>query len=153
MTRSTGLARIVQTSLDVGSTRSRKKKQALLAELLRELAPDEVPVGVAYLSGVLPQGRIGLGKTFEGMTDEVLAWQTEHLGALEIGRERHVVHVRPETVVEIALSDVQASPIYPAGMALRFARVKRYRTDKSAKDAATIDEVRAIFDRGHRPPP
>ena len=89
-----------------------------------------------------------LGKTFKGMSDEMLAWQTERLGALALGREGHVVHVRPELVVEIAFSNVQASPIYPAGMALRFARVKRYRPDKAAADAATIDEVRAIFEAG-----
>jgi len=89
-----------------------------------------------------------LGKTFKGMTDDMLRWQTEHFGAIAIGREGHVVHVRPETVVEIAFSNVQASPVYPGGMALRFARVKRYRPDKAAADAATIDEVRAIFERG-----
>ncbi|HJL15208.1 MAG TPA: ATP-dependent DNA ligase [Sandaracinaceae bacterium LLY-WYZ-13_1] len=93
-----------------------------------------------------------LGKTFKGMTDEMLAWQTERLHALALGREGHVVHVAPELVVEIAFSDVQASPQYPAGMALRFARVKRYRTDKTAVDAATLDEVRRIFEHGHRAP-
>ena len=91
-----------------------------------------------------------LGKTFKGMTDAMLEWQTEHFGKLALGRGGHVVHVKPETVVEIAFSDVQASPVYPAGMALRFARVKGYRTDKAASEAATIDEVRAIFERGHR---
>ena len=75
-----------------------------------------------------------LGKTFKGMTDEMLAWQTTHLQALALGEEGYVVHVKPELVVEIAFSDVQQSPTYPAGMALRFARVKRYRTDKSASD-------------------
>ena len=87
-----------------------------------------------------------LGKTFKGMTDAMLTWQTKHLGALELGREGHVVHVKPETVVEIAFSNVQASPIYPAGMALRFARVKRYRPDKRAEGAGTIDAVRALSD-------
>jgi DNA ligase-1 len=91
-----------------------------------------------------------LGKTFKGMTDEMLTWQTNHLHALALGEEGHVVHVKPELVVEIAFSDVQQSPTYPAGMALRFARVKRYRTDKSAADAATVDEVRAILAHGHR---
>ncbi|WP_106094894.1 ATP-dependent DNA ligase [Enhygromyxa salina] len=86
-----------------------------------------------------------LGKTFKGLTDELLKWQTEALLAREIGREGHVVHVRPELVVEIAFNDVQASPHYPAGMALRFARVKRYREDKSAAEADTLDAVRAIF--------
>ncbi len=88
-----------------------------------------------------------LGKTFKGLTDKLLRWQTRELLAREIGREGHIVHVRPELVAEIALSDIQASPQYPAGMALRFARVKRYRDDKTAVDADTIDTVRELFDR------
>ena len=87
-----------------------------------------------------------LGKTFKGLTDELLRWQTEKLLALETGRDGHVVHVRPELVVEIAFNDVQESPRYPAGLALRFARVKRYRTDKPASEADTVAAVRAIFD-------
>jgi DNA ligase-1 len=90
-----------------------------------------------------------LGKTFKGMTDEMLRWQTERLLSLEIGREGHIVHVRPELVVEIALDGVQASSHYPGGLALRFARVKRYRTDKSADQADVIDAVRAIHARTH----
>lgn len=86
-----------------------------------------------------------LGKTFKGLTDALLKWQTEALLAREVGRQGHVVHVKPELVVEIAFNDVQASPHYPAGMALRFARVKRYREDKTADQADTIDAVRAIF--------
>ncbi len=86
-----------------------------------------------------------LGKTFKGLTDKMLAWQTKKLLELEIGREEHVVHVRPELVVEIAVNEIQASPHYPAGMALRFARVKRYRDDKRPTDADTIDTVRDIF--------
>jgi DNA ligase-1 len=89
-------------------------------------------------------GFVMLGKTFKGLTDALLAWQTAHFQAIAVGQEGHVVHVRPETVVEIAFSDVQASPHYPGGMALRFARVKRYRPDKRAEDADTIDAVRAI---------
>jgi DNA ligase-1 len=89
-------------------------------------------------------GFVMLGKTFKGMTDELLTWQTEQLLAREIGRDRHVVHVRPELVVEIAFNDVQASPHYPGGLALRFARVVRYRDDKTAAEADTIDAVRAI---------
>jgi DNA ligase-1 len=85
-----------------------------------------------------------LGKTFKGLTDAMLAWQTEKLGALAIGREGYVVHVRPELVVEIAFSDVQQSPQYPGGLALRFARVKAYREDKRASEADTIDRVREI---------
>ncbi len=89
-------------------------------------------------------GYVMLGKTFKGMTDELLAWQTRELGARELGRSGHVVHVRPELVVEIRFSDVQVSPTYPGGLALRLARVVRYRPDKSVAEAATIDEVRAI---------
>ena len=86
-----------------------------------------------------------LGKTFKGMTDEMLAWQTEKLLALETGRDSHVVHVRPELVVEIAFDGLQASPHYPGGLALRFARVKRYRPDKTASQADDIESVRRIF--------
>jgi DNA ligase-1 len=85
-----------------------------------------------------------LGKTFKGLTDELLRWQTERLLALESGREGHVVHVRPELVVEIAFDGIQRSSRYPGGVALRFARVKRYRPDKRAQDADTIAAVRAI---------
>jgi DNA ligase-1 len=86
-----------------------------------------------------------LGKTFKGMTDKMLEWQTKRLLELEIGREGHVVNVRPELVVEIAFNELQTSPHYPGGMALRFARVKRYREDKGPEDADTIDTVRGIF--------
>lgn len=89
-------------------------------------------------------GFVMLGKTFKGLTDEVLAWQTRELLARALDRDRHVVHVRPELVVEIELADVQRSPHYPAGLALRLARVVRYRDDKAAADADTIDAVRAI---------
>ena len=91
-----------------------------------------------------PNGFVMLGKTFKGMTDAMLAWQTERLQALAIGRDGHVVHVRPELVVEIAFNDVQESPLYPGGLALRFARVKRYRPDKTAAEADTIATVREI---------
>jgi DNA ligase-1 len=93
-----------------------------------------------------------LGKTFKGLTDELLAWQTEQLLAREIRRDGHVVHVRPELVVEIAFDGVQTSRRYAGGMALRFARVKRYRPDKDPTDADTIGTVRAIH-RGELPPP
>jgi DNA ligase 1 len=89
-------------------------------------------------------GLVMLGKTFKGMTDEMLAWQTEHLLALEVERDGHVVHVRPELVAEIAFDGVQTSRRYPGGVALRFARVVRYRPDKSAAEADTIDAVRAL---------
>lgn len=90
-------------------------------------------------------GFVMLGKTFKGLTDELLEWQTRELLAREIGRDDHTVYVRPELVVEVAFNDVQASPQYPGGLALRFARVKRYRADKRAEDADTIDTVRAIY--------
>jgi DNA ligase-1 len=85
-----------------------------------------------------------LGKTFKGMTDETLAWQTERFLGLETGRDSHVVHVRPEQVVEIAFDGLQRSTRYPGGLALRFARVLRYRDDKRAEQADTIDTVRAL---------
>ena len=86
-----------------------------------------------------------LGKTFKGLTDETLRWQTEKLLALEVRRDDFTVYVRPELVVEIAFSDVQESTRYPAGMALRFARVKGYRPDKPADEADTIQTVQEIF--------
>jgi DNA ligase-1 len=86
-----------------------------------------------------------LGKTFKGLTDAMLAWQTERLLALEAGRDEHTVYVRPELVVEIAFNDIQESPRYPGRLALRFARVKRYRTDTTPAEADTFDTIRAIF--------
>jgi ATP-dependent DNA ligase I len=88
-------------------------------------------------------GFVMLGKTFKGLTDELLAWQTERLLELEARREEWTVYVRPELVVEIAFDGVQRSPRYPGGIALRFARVLRYRPDKSAAEADTIETVRA----------
>jgi DNA ligase-1 len=85
-----------------------------------------------------------LGKTFKGMTDEMLAWQTERFLALETSRSAHVVHLRPEQVVEVAFDGIQTSTRYPAGMALRFARVLRYRDDKGAEEADTVAMVRAL---------
>jgi DNA ligase-1 len=85
-----------------------------------------------------------LGKTFKGLTDDLLAWQTRELLARELGREGQVVHVRPELVVEIACDGVQASPRYPGGLALRFARVRRYRPDKSPGEADTLERVRVL---------
>ncbi|HUG41096.1 MAG TPA: ATP-dependent DNA ligase [Longimicrobiales bacterium] len=89
-------------------------------------------------------GFVMLGKTFKGMTDAMLAWQTKELLARELGREGRVVHVRPELVAEIAFEGLQASPRYAGGLALRFARVKRYRTDKTGAEADTIARVREI---------
>src|SRR6266498_3686989 len=89
-------------------------------------------------------GFVMLGKTFKGMTDEMLAWQTERFLQLETRRDDFTVYVRPELVVEVALDGVQRSPRYPAGLAIRFARVKGYRLDKRPEDADTIETVRAI---------
>jgi DNA ligase 1 len=88
-----------------------------------------------------------LGKTFKGMTDEMLEWQTGKLLELEVARNGITVYVRPELVVEVAFNEVQASTQYPGGVALRFARVKRYRTDKKATDADTIEAVQQIYQR------
>ena len=91
-------------------------------------------------------GFVMLGKTFKGLTDELLAWQTEKLRSLAVdpAARDYVVEVRPELVVEIAFNELQASRRYPGGLALRFARVVRYRPDKRPEDADTIETVRAI---------
>jgi len=95
-------------------------------------------------------GYVMLGKTFKGMTDRMLAWQTEKLLSLKVteetSREGQVVRVRPELVAEIAFNEIQASARYPGGYALRFARVKRYREDKTAGEADTMATVRAIYE-------
>jgi DNA ligase-1 len=88
-----------------------------------------------------------LGKTFKGMTDAILQWQTQELLARETEREGHIVHVRPELVVEIAFEGVQTSPRYPGGIALRFARLKRYRDDKTPAEAETVQRLRAMQNR------
>ncbi len=85
-----------------------------------------------------------LGKTFKGLTDEMLKWQTEELLKLEIARDEYTVHVEPKIVAEIAFSDIQISPRYVSGLALRFARVKRYRPDKVAAEADTYQTVRKL---------
>jgi DNA ligase 1 len=90
-------------------------------------------------------GLVMVGKTFKGLTDELLAWQTAELLAREVGREGIAVHVRPELVVEIALDGVQSSTRYPGGLALRFARVRRYRPDKSPAEADTLESLRALL--------
>jgi DNA ligase-1 len=87
-----------------------------------------------------------LGKTFKGLTDAMLEWQTNEFLKRETHRDDWTVYVRPELVVEIAFSDVQASPRYPGGLALRLARVKRYRDDKPVAEADTMETVRKIFD-------
>jgi DNA ligase-1 len=92
-------------------------------------------------------GFVMLGKTFKGMTDETLAWQTARLQELEASRDEHTVYVRPELVVEVAFNDLQASPQYPGGLALRFARIKGYRPDKPAGEADTMATLREIWRR------
>jgi DNA ligase-1 len=89
-----------------------------------------------------------LGKTFKGMTDQMLTWQTERLQQLAVAHDSYTVQVRPELVVEIAFNDVQTSSNYPGGVALRFARVKRYRGDKLAEDADTLEAVRRLLPAG-----
>ena len=89
-------------------------------------------------------GFVMVGKTFKGLTDALLTWQTEALLEREVSREGIVVHVRPELVVEIALDGVQTSTRYPGGVALRFARVKGYRPDKDPGDADLIATVQAM---------
>ncbi|MDQ4094315.1 MAG: ATP-dependent DNA ligase, partial [Actinomycetota bacterium] len=91
-----------------------------------------------------------VGKTFKGLTDQLLIWQTQVLQDIAVQNvaqrtDRHVMRVRPELVVEIELDGVQTSSRYPGGVALRFARVLRYRPDKNASDADTIDAVRALL--------
>ena len=95
-------------------------------------------------------GFVMLGKTFKGMTDAMLEWQTRTFDALATARDDYTVYVRPEVVVEIAFNDVQRSPRYPGGYALRLARVVRYRPDKRASDADTIERVQQIFDGANR---
>jgi DNA ligase-1 len=92
-------------------------------------------------------GFVMLGKTFKGMTDEMLEWQTGKLLELEVARDGITVYVRPELVVEVAFNEVQASTQYPGGVALRFARIKRYRTDKTPGDADLIESVQEIHRR------
>jgi DNA ligase-1 len=94
-------------------------------------------------------GFVMLGKTFKGMTDQILGWQTGALRKLAIGGDAYTVRVEPRLVVEVAFGDIQASPRYPGGVALRFARVKRYRPDKRAEEVDTIETVRSIYQRRH----
>jgi len=91
-----------------------------------------------------PGGLVMVGKTFKGLTDELLRWQTEQFPSFETRRTQSTVFLRPEFVVEIAIDGVQRSPRYPGGIALRFARVKAYRPDKSVADADTIQTLRAL---------
>jgi DNA ligase-1 len=108
-----------------------------------------------HLGARADNGRfVMLGKTFKGLTDDMLRWQTDHLLGLETHRDAYAVYVRPELVVEIAFNDIQASPHYPGGVALRFARVKGYRPDKHAREADTIETVHVLYRQaiGEDPP-
>ena len=91
-------------------------------------------------------GFVMLGKTFKGLTDEMLRWQTEEFQKVEASRDGWTVYLRPEIVVEIAFNEIQESSQYPGGLALRFARVKAYRPDKRPQEADTIETVRRIYD-------
>ncbi|MCH6230254.1 ATP-dependent DNA ligase [Microbacterium sp. CFH 31415] len=92
-----------------------------------------------------PGGFVMVGKTFKGLTDALLRWQTDHFPTIETHRSAYAVHVRPETVVEIAIDGVQRSTRYPGGVALRFARVKGYRPDKGPGETDTIASLRALL--------
>ena len=92
-----------------------------------------------------PGGYVMVGKTFKGLTDELLRWQTEYFPSIETHRSSYAVHVRPVTVVEIAIDGVQRSTRYPGGVALRFARVKGYRPDKQPDEADTIQTLRELL--------
>jgi DNA ligase-1 len=100
-----------------------------------------------HLGAVEPQtgNYIMLGKTFKGLTDAMLDWQTEQFLRRETHRDAHTVYIKPEIVVEIAFSDLQTSSRYPGGFALRLARVKRYREDKRADEADTMESIRRIY--------
>src|SRR5205085_7783020 len=98
-------------------------------------------------------GFVMLGKTFKGLTDEMLAWQTTRFLELELARDRHTVFLRPEVVAEIAFNEIQESSQYPGRLALRFARVKRYRSDKTAAEADTFATIQSIYQQTTGQPP
>jgi ATP-dependent DNA ligase I len=98
-------------------------------------------------------GFVMLGKTFKGLTDEMLAWQTKRFLELEIGRDAYTVFIKPDVVAEIAFNDIQASSQYPGGLALRFARVKRYRRDKPAAESDTFATIQSIYRQTTGEPP
>jgi DNA ligase-1 len=92
-----------------------------------------------------------LGKTFKGLTDRMLEWQTREFLSREVRRDDWTVYVKPEIVVEVAFNEVQRSSQYPGGLALRFARVKAYRPDKRPEESDTVDAVRRIFEAQEGP--
>lgn len=112
--------------------------------LLRDPGAGVTPAASSAAVAAAHAGFVMIGKTFKGMSDAMLAWQTERLRALAIAEDAWTVYVCPELVVEVAFDGVQESPRYPGGVTLRFARVKRYREDKRPEDADTIDTIRAL---------
>ena len=134
-----------------GAPPSELRRAAMMAGALAPVAAAALAEGPGALGRFrmrLLGGLVMLGKTFKGMTDAMLAWQTERLAALAVADDGFTVQVRPELVVEVAFDGIQASPRYPGGIALRFARVKRFREDKRPEDADTIEAVRALHRRG-----
>lgn len=149
----------------VGSTYSAGRRGKSWVKVKPVLTYDLVVLGAEWGSGRRtgmlsnlhlgardPEGEFGepgefvmVGKTFKGLTDDLLRWQTENFPPLETRRTASTVFLRPETVVEIAIDGVQRSPRYPGGIALRFARVKGYRTDKTANEADTIQSLRSLL--------
>ncbi len=102
-------------------------------------------LGARDETGEFGGGFVMVGKTFKGLTDELLRWQTERFPELEVRRTEGTVWIAPEIVVEIAIDGVQRSTRYPGGIALRFARVKRYREDKRPAEADTVQTLRAML--------
>nr|MDT0664575.1 ATP-dependent DNA ligase [Micromonospora sp. DSM 115978] len=129
--------------LDAAGARRHEALSALVPEALRvpRLVADRPEPAAAFLADAVVRGHEGVG-----LTDEMLAWQTQRLRELAIPELSNdwVLHVRPELVVEVAFDGVQTSPRYPAGLALRFARVLRYRPYKDAAAADTVAAVRAL---------
>ncbi|MDD1765253.1 MAG: DNA ligase, partial [Methanomassiliicoccales archaeon] len=103
-----------------------------------------------HLAAVSSDGYAMIGKTFKGLTDEEFKWMTERLLATAVSKSEHTVKVRPTLVVEVAFDEIQRSPTYASGVALRFARIKNIRHDKDLKDADTIERVHALFDNQFR---
>ena len=130
-------------------SKSRRLTPSIWSSLQQSGAADGVRAGSSNLHlGARDTDNGGfamLGKTFKGLTDEMLRWQTEHLLSLETSRDNYTVYVAPELVVEIAYSDLQVSRRYKNGIALRFARVKRYRQDKRAEETDSLQTVRSLM--------
>jgi len=165
--RATGHEGVMAKSLDAGYAAGRRGSAWLKVKEARTL--DLVILAVEWGSGrrkgLLSNLHLGardterggfvmLGKTFKGLTDAMLAWQTKRFLEIELARDNYTVYLRPEVVAEIAFNDIQASPHYPGGLALRFARVKRYRDDKTAADTDTFATIQTIYQQmtGETPP-